>query len=240
MILEHRDEFSESQLPFLINKSAKPCPDTFTAFARARQSIGALEDITKVCPLCKFSPGETGMPSKSASSVLGDASNGDIVFKIILNHIASHMESVALLSLPAADGLGSGVSNELRWQGDDIIERDNQDLPPAIFVDEPSGEMSEIEDSYGNALPIDDFLMKNGWSHILESPKVRKTSYPSAERDERLQPFIARYTLERPYFIVPFCRNPDFVGCGDILAQIHDAFSEPPGRVALVGLGGIG
>ena len=246
MELEHRDEFSELQLPFLVNKSAKPCLDTFTAFARARQSIGASEDITKVCPLCKFSAAEAGMPSKSTSSVLGDASHGDRVFKNILNHIASHMESVALLSLPAADDLGSGVSNELRWQVDDIIERDNQDLPPAIFADEPSGEMTEIEGSYGKALPINDYLMKNGWSYILESPDVRKTFYPSVEHDETLQPFIARYISERSqtppksYFIVPFRRDPDFVGRGGILTQIHDTCSRPAARAALVGLGGVG
>ncbi|KAK4205945.1 P-loop containing nucleoside triphosphate hydrolase protein, partial [Rhypophila decipiens] len=39
---------------------------------------------------------------------------------------------------------------------------------------------------------------------------------------------------------IPFSRDPDFVNRGDILDRIHVRCSEPAGRVALVGLGGVG
>ncbi|KAK3340812.1 hypothetical protein B0H65DRAFT_529706 [Neurospora tetraspora] len=39
---------------------------------------------------------------------------------------------------------------------------------------------------------------------------------------------------------VPFSRDPDFVNRGDVLDQIDQRCSEPAGRVALVGLGGVG
>ncbi|RMZ89960.1 hypothetical protein DV736_g2790, partial [Chaetothyriales sp. CBS 134916] len=44
----------------------------------------------------------------------------------------------------------------------------------------------------------------------------------------------------QPFPIIPFRRDPDFVNRGDILDQIDKRCSEPAGRVALVGLGGIG
>ncbi|KAK7423730.1 hypothetical protein QQX98_000920 [Neonectria punicea] len=43
-----------------------------------------------------------------------------------------------------------------------------------------------------------------------------------------------------PFAAIPFRRDPDFVNRGDILDQIDRVCSEPAGRVALVGLGGIG
>ncbi|EGZ76200.1 hypothetical protein NEUTE2DRAFT_153205 [Neurospora tetrasperma FGSC 2509] len=43
-----------------------------------------------------------------------------------------------------------------------------------------------------------------------------------------------------PFATIPFSRDPDFVDRGDILDQIDQRCSEPAGRVALVGLGGVG
>ncbi|KAH7121979.1 hypothetical protein B0J13DRAFT_155088 [Dactylonectria estremocensis] len=40
--------------------------------------------------------------------------------------------------------------------------------------------------------------------------------------------------------IIPFCRDPNFVPHGDVLIRFHQQCSEPAGRVALVGLGGVG
>ena len=53
----------------------------------------------------------------------------------------------------------------------------------------------------------------------------------SAERAE---------TQPAPFAIIPFSRDRDFVNRGDILDQLRQRCSEPAGRVALVGLGGIG
>ncbi|KAL8386861.1 hypothetical protein RB595_010336 [Gaeumannomyces hyphopodioides] len=47
-------------------------------------------------------------------------------------------------------------------------------------------------------------------------------------------------TPPRPFASIPFSRDPDFVNRGDILSQLHQRCSEPAGRVALCGLGGIG
>lgn len=236
---QHWREFSESQLPFLIHKSLRPSPDTFGAFARARESIGASKDSTSLCPLCLFSADEPTMPPNSIS--------GEKKFKNIMNHITSHMESIALLSLPAAaDDIGSGVSYNSRSQSEeDIIERNKQDLPPAVFTDETTSYM-HTEGLPGEILPDEDYLMNGEWSYILESTDTRKPVYKRAENDEILRPFISRYMLQRAQkppescFTVPFSRNVDFVDHGDILTQLLSIYSGKATRAALVGLGGVG
>ncbi|EJT68935.1 hypothetical protein GGTG_13524 [Gaeumannomyces tritici R3-111a-1] len=47
-------------------------------------------------------------------------------------------------------------------------------------------------------------------------------------------------TPPQPFATIPFSRDPDFVDRGDILDQLRQRCLEPAGRVALVGLGGIG
>lgn len=235
---QHWREFSESQLPFLVHKSLRPSPDTFGAFARARESIGASNDSTSLCPLCPFSADEPNMPPNSI--------RGEKKFKNIMNHIASHMESIALLSLPAAaDDIGSENSDNPRSQsGEDIIERNLQDLPRAVFTDEPISHMPNTMGLPGETLAVE--YLNGEWSYILESTEIRKPVYKTAEDDEILRPFISRYMSERrkippkPYFTVPFSRNVNFVDHGDILTQIFGIYSGKATRVALVGVGGIG
>lgn len=243
---EHSGEFSETQLPFLVDKSAKPSTDTFTAFARARQAIGASKDTTNLCPLCPFSADKLDIPSQSIPSVPSDPSLEDGAFKNLMDHITSHMESIALLSLPADNRLDSGVSDELRSDTGEDNEKDDQNLPPAVFVDEPIREIRSVEDLSDDALPVDDFLMKEGWSYVLEAPNVQKVSHSELENDKKLQPFVARYmsqskkTIPYPSSTVPFRRDPDFVDRSNILAQIGEKCSKPSARAALVGLGGVG
>ncbi|KAK0761789.1 hypothetical protein N5P37_004588 [Trichoderma harzianum] len=49
-----------------------------------------------------------------------------------------------------------------------------------------------------------------------------------------------RETPPRPFPLIPFNRDPDFVSRRDILDQISARCLDPAGRVALVGLGGVG
>ncbi|KAL8367884.1 hypothetical protein RB599_003683 [Gaeumannomyces hyphopodioides] len=52
--------------------------------------------------------------------------------------------------------------------------------------------------------------------------------------------YTALETPLLPLAYIPFSRDPDFVDRGDILDQLRQWCFEPAGRVALVGLGGIG
>ena len=44
----------------------------------------------------------------------------------------------------------------------------------------------------------------------------------------------------KPYSTVPFRRDPDFIDRGDLLSRVDERCSQPGGRAALVGLGGVG
>ncbi|MCJ1383790.1 hypothetical protein MMC17_006904 [Xylographa soralifera] len=44
----------------------------------------------------------------------------------------------------------------------------------------------------------------------------------------------------KPSSTVPFQRDPDFVDRGDLLSQVDERCSQPAGRAALIGLGGVG
>ncbi|MCJ1471355.1 hypothetical protein MMC07_010003, partial [Pseudocyphellaria aurata] len=307
---EHSGEFTETQLPFIVNKSAKPSRDTFVAFANARQSIGASEDPKNLCPLCPFSPKDDHIPSPSINLVSSNTRPEDREFKITLDHITNHMESIALLSLPLDEHLEHGVSDELKHRIGEDIDQDVRSLPSTSVVDEPSSAIistegssgEDPEGSSGEDLPIDDYVLKEGWDYVFKSPSVPKTTHVEPELDETLKPFVKRFwserteeppkspstvpfrrdpdSVERGYILsadnslgfqigqipanhfsinapinyysprtgeppkpsstVPFRRDPDFVECGDILAQIDTRLSLPASRVALVGLGGVG
>ena len=55
-----------------------------------------------------------------------------------------------------------------------------------------------------------------------------------------LHPASTTQVPPKPFSTVPFQRDPDFVDRGDILTQIDQRCSQPGGRAALVGLGGVG
>ncbi|KAK3681825.1 hypothetical protein B0T22DRAFT_445427 [Podospora appendiculata] len=58
--------------------------------------------------------------------------------------------------------------------------------------------------------------------------------------ENRTNSFDPLETPPKPFAIIPFSRDPDFVNRGDIINQIDKRCSEPAARVALVGLGGVG
>jgi len=77
------------------------------------------------------------------------------------------------------------------------------------------------------------------------------TAARKCEYIELLDPIIASVRLmlclastpevpPEPFSTVPFRRDPDFVDRGDTLTQIDRRCSQPAGRVALVGFGGVG
>jgi hypothetical protein len=66
------------------------------------------------------------------------------------------------------------------------------------------------------------------------------TKAPCESRDAPLTLPDRPETPPRPFVTIPFARDPDFVNRGDVLDQVHQRCSEPAGRVALVGLGGVG
>lgn len=85
-----------------------------------------------------------------------------------------------------------------------------------------SGSSLEIHNSVGSSLTVDGELSL--FNAVMDPPEVN------------------RHARRRPFFLVPYSRNSQFVGQQDILYQLHH-FSNPSNpmiRFALCGLGGVG
>ena len=105
---EHHDTFTESQLPMLVQKSAHPAADTFSVLT-ARNNDGASGSRYE-CPLCSFSVEKANDQNNPDSALLGAEFPINEAAKVIQNHIAAHLESIALLSLPEQDAVDDDFS----------------------------------------------------------------------------------------------------------------------------------
>ena len=79
----HAGTFTESQLPLLKRRSAQPAPETFVS-----------------CPLCGYPPAES--PNRQ---------NSGKYLEDLPNHIAVHLQSIAVMSLPWRDDFEEVVSS---------------------------------------------------------------------------------------------------------------------------------
>ncbi|KAH7136155.1 hypothetical protein B0J11DRAFT_520040 [Dendryphion nanum] len=132
---KHANQFAESQLPYFLDKSGKPSSNTFGALARARHAIAACKDPTKLCPLCPFSTEDT----ESDISAYGFASVNKTkdTFRRVRDHVANHLEAIALLSLPVGENIDeNAITNEAQSQGE-ILDRDEDDLLSLTSFDDP-------------------------------------------------------------------------------------------------------
>ncbi|KAL9122796.1 MAG: hypothetical protein Q9187_000658 [Circinaria calcarea] len=192
---EHSDNFAESQLEMLIQKSAHPASGLFSALAR--QSIDNKSETWQQCPLCPFSLETADARSKQEPSLLGADLLPDEDDRIIRNHIAAHLESIALLSLPEQNNLDNAASNELQSQSARNSSRENdEDLPAAVFDDpvilnedyEANPESEQYQDSVrAQAQPPVTMEWEN-WEYTFSQFR----NYPEPEQDPTLRGFIER------------------------------------------------
>jgi len=111
MRLSHAGTFSEPQLPLLKRRSAQPAPETFFS-----------------CPLCGYLPSE-------CSEELGNGKKSED----LPNHIAAHLQDIALVSLPWRGDLEEIVSSNTtsapRARGSVLDLQDER--PLSSFEDTP-------------------------------------------------------------------------------------------------------
>ena len=132
---EHLNDFNETQLPILVQKSAKPLSDPFAALTRQRNEAASAN--MRSCPLCPFSIDNVNTQPQTDLSLLGADDPTEGVDKTIRNHVAAHLESIALLSLPEQNDLENAASNELQSESAKNSSRqEDRDLLPAIFDDD--------------------------------------------------------------------------------------------------------
>lgn len=195
MRLEHVGVFTESQLPIIVQKCARPTSNMFSLLAPARQGNIKASDMFSACPLCPFSWNKGDRATYSPSSGQRAAEDlTDACSKTIQDHLASHLELIALLSLPERDDLDDADSDKRQSDVEDNREKDDieqdddnlsADSPDELDILLADGPLEEC-------LPLDEYLMQNGWTFVFDAPRVRFTRFPEQGQDPTLQEFVKR------------------------------------------------
>ncbi len=144
MRTSHAGTFSESQLPILRRRSAQPAPETFLT-----------------CPLCSYVPAES-----STESNHGKASRD------LPNHLAAHLQSIALVSLPWRDDLEEvASSNRTSAPGARDSNSGIQDeRSVSSFESVPLNINDDTESLDGEARETDKRLREHEWAFMMLPP----------------------------------------------------------------------
>lgn len=189
---EHSKDFTESQLPILVQKCAQPSSDPFTALASQNDEVRS--ENMRSCPLCPFSVEKANAQPETDPSLLGADDPTDIIDKLIRNHVAAHLESIALLSLPEQNDLENAASNELQSESakNDSRQEDNN-LPPAVFDDDDDDLPPETY-YFRPAIQVLPDTDVEDWEYVYSRSRQR-TVFPEPYQDPVLKGFVeeARY-----------------------------------------------
>lgn len=203
---EHHDTFTESQLPMLVQKSAHPATDTFSVLT-ARNNDAASGSHYE-CPLCSFFVEKANDQNNPDSALLGAEFPINEAAKNIQNHIAAHLESIALLSLPEQDAVDDDFSiaresettkkNSTRqdndqdslsskWSQEEQQQQQQQQHSPILDPDEHH-EISPSE-IVPESFPE---TTEKLWAHIFNTLGLRQTDHFELTQDATLRGFVER------------------------------------------------
>ncbi|RAL67650.1 hypothetical protein DID88_008399 [Monilinia fructigena] len=148
------------------------------------------------CPLCPFSLNLSENNYKTNKLEVSTVS--DPATKKLCDHIAAHMEAIALLSLPERDDLEDANSNERESENTyHSLDQDFIDLPPASSIVDTEGseqEPHDLEHVHGFEKTAEwwDYISMDDWRHILEDQRVKPNQYIEPVQDPTLQGFVRR------------------------------------------------
>lgn len=106
---KHSQDFLAAPLALLVETNAHPAADPLEALVRSK---GVDTQERCVCPICDFAVEGGRIPDHLG--LVPDASVGIEGMKQMRDHIAVHLESIALLSLPERDEIDNAASNEVQ------------------------------------------------------------------------------------------------------------------------------
>lgn len=191
---EHVGAFTESQLPILAQKSALPASHTLGVPASTRQGNSNISDLFEACPLCPFSWDGSDKATGSPAGQLEAEEVTDSFAKSIRDHLASHLELIALLSLPERDDLDDADSDKRQSDVEDNrevydLELEDHDLLEDSFdeLNVPSA-VGILEEGY----IADEYVVEKGWTYVLDDPRVRPARFPEQGQDPTLKEFVRR------------------------------------------------
>ncbi|TGO92413.1 hypothetical protein BPOR_0003g00110 [Botrytis porri] len=189
---EHKDAFNETQLSMIVKKASQPVPDLFGSSALTYDGNENESHTVGACPLCPFSV------DNSEHDLLPDnleiAKASPPASKKLCNHIAAHMEAIALLSLPERDDLDDANTNERQSENTyHSLDQDAVDLPPIeSIIENDEDEISPDHAHHSIGPTSSEYTSSGDWNYILEDDQVKSRQNPGPARDPTLQNFVKR------------------------------------------------
>jgi hypothetical protein len=184
LIEEHEKAVPKYELQHLVKQGCRPSPDVFAhlcSFLNHGLSM-ELGDIL-LCPLCDFSLSAIDDGAHVIASDLAVMRFSRDVYTEIRDHVASHLERLALLSLPEKGNV-EAESSAKQASHLTLEERDDDDLAAVslLFDDPPEGVPESMED-----LPP----VSKSWSEILRGWTFGHTCDYDPESDPLIGHFMA-------------------------------------------------
>ncbi|THV52280.1 hypothetical protein BGAL_0083g00020 [Botrytis galanthina] len=189
---EHKNAFNETQLSIIVKKASQPTSDLFGSSALASNGNGNESHSAGACPLCPFS---VDIPERNALPDNLEVAKASLpVSKELCDHIAAHMEAIALLSLPERDDLDDANTNERQSENTyHSLDQDTVDLPPiASIIENDDDEISPNHAHHSIGPTSSEFTSRGDWNYILEDKQVKSRQDPEPARDPTLQKFVRR------------------------------------------------
>ncbi|TGO51259.1 hypothetical protein BCON_0165g00090 [Botryotinia convoluta] len=189
---EHKNAFNETQLSMIVKKASQPVSDLFASSALASNGNENESHTAGACPLCPFSVDIQEHNASPGSLEVAKASLP--VSKELCDHIAAHMEAIALLSLPERDDLDDAKTNERQSENTyHSLDQDTVDSPPIASIIENDDDEISPDHAHNSIGPTSsEFTSRGDWNYILEDKQVKSRQDPEPARDPTLQKFVRR------------------------------------------------
>lgn len=189
---EHESSFNESQLSMIVKKAAQPVPDLFGTLAPTLNENERGDERARACPLCPFSV-EISEDNQALEN-LEVAKTSRPTSKKLCDHIAAHMEAIALLSLPERDDLDDADTNERESENTyQSLHQKEMDLPPVTsIVDNENDEVISDPVQPSTELESSEYMSRDDWGYVFEDQRVKSGQVLEPAHDPTLQEFVRR------------------------------------------------
>ncbi|KAJ8064734.1 hypothetical protein OCU04_007052 [Sclerotinia nivalis] len=189
---EHENAFNESQFSMIVKKAAQPVSDLFGTMALTLNGNESGVERAGACPLCPFSVEIS--EDNQASDSLEVAKTSRPASKKLCDHIAAHMEAIALLSLPERDDLDDADSNERESENTyQSFDQNAMDLPPVTsIIDNENDEITPDPVQPSTEPESSEYMSRDDWNYVFEDQRVKSGQDLEPAHDPTLQEFVRR------------------------------------------------
>lgn len=262
MQAEHDNSFNEVQLAELVAKNSQPGPSPFSV-----EVMGRFDQKNSLCIFCPFSFSEAEKKRTQFSVRNGRKRPTELdLEKIVQNHVAEHLELIALWALPANENSECAGSSKVSARGSDwksvnlSILNLTLDMEGSKSYQRPHVPSKSVGTG-SHRMNLDDVILtfdqdredsEQGGSTLsttdeytwtsINAWKLQNQKLPELSVDPVLDSFRRRhhsYIKASSTFMAPYKRNMRFKDPSRLLRAVRTALDRQR-LVTLTGLGGIG